>query len=146
MTVFISCGKKKVPHKEVAEKLYTGIFFDSQLNYAKNLNPDYIFILSAKYGLVQLDDVLEPYELTLKNMGKSDRKQWADKVIIQLKGINFDFSQPVVFLAGEYYREFLTNYFVNYTAPLQGLPIGKQIQYMKGNYMKGNTVLNEKKY
>jgi flagellar biosynthesis GTPase FlhF len=47
--------------------------FRKTLEYGKRLKPDKMFILSAKHHLVPLDQKLEPYDLTLKDM-KADEK------------------------------------------------------------------------
>ena len=45
--------------------------------YAQSLNPQTIFILSAKYGLLSTDTIIDPYEQTLKNMKSAERHQWS---------------------------------------------------------------------
>ena len=44
------------------------------LKFAKSLNPDNIFILSAKYGLIDLDEEIEPYDKTLNLMYSHEKK------------------------------------------------------------------------
>ena len=51
--VLISCASKKLNHKAKAGDLYISQLFKSGLRYAKSLNPDKIFILSAKYGFAK---------------------------------------------------------------------------------------------
>ena len=58
--VLISCVSKKLAVKSKAENLYSSVLFKYNLRYAKSLNPEKIFILSAKYGLLSLDDEVEP--------------------------------------------------------------------------------------
>lgn len=47
----ISCVSKKLNCKTKAKDLYTSPLFKYSLAYARKLNPDKIYILSAKYGL-----------------------------------------------------------------------------------------------
>jgi len=54
--VLISCSSKKSAHKSKAKNLYISTLFRLSLAYAKKLKPDKIFILSAKYGLLNLND------------------------------------------------------------------------------------------
>ncbi|WP_353763501.1 DUF6884 domain-containing protein, partial [Oceanithermus sp.] len=54
--VLISCASKKMPHKAKAEELYTSQLFRKSLEYARQLSPEKVFVLSAKYGLITLDD------------------------------------------------------------------------------------------
>ena len=57
--VLISCVSKKLLHKSMAQDLYVSPLFQKNLQYAKSLNSDKIFILSAKYGLLKLNEEIE---------------------------------------------------------------------------------------
>ena len=83
--VLISCASKKSNKKEKAKELYTSPFFKYNLKYAKSLSPNKIFILSAKYGLLDLEQKIEPYEKTLNKLPKKQLEHWSKKVINQLK-------------------------------------------------------------
>ena len=74
MIVFLSCGKTKAKHTCKACEMYQGDLFKKSFEYAKKLNPRKIYILSAKYKLLELDDVISPYELTLNTMNKEQQK------------------------------------------------------------------------
>lgn len=77
MIVFIGCVKKKVNYETEAQFLYNSSYFNYCLKYAKSLNPDKIYILSAKHGLLKLTTRISPYELTLNSMTSEQRKNWA---------------------------------------------------------------------
>lgn len=70
MIVFLSCVKTKQDHRCRADEMYISPLFKLSLRYAQSLNPRKIFILSAKYGLLELNDIIDPYELTLNHMGE----------------------------------------------------------------------------
>jgi hypothetical protein len=53
--VLVSCVKSKLSHPAKARDLYISTLFKSNLEYACRQNPDGIYILSAKYGLLELD-------------------------------------------------------------------------------------------
>lgn len=126
--VLISCVSKKLPYKSKAQDLYISPLFKLNLKYARSLNPDNIFILSAKYGLVDLEEKIEPYDKTLNTMPVEEIKSWANNIIEKLKNlINLD-EDRVIFLAGEKYRRYLLPYIKNYEIPLKGLTIGRQLQ------------------
>ena len=55
--------------------------FKLNLKYANSLSPDDIYILSAKHGLLDLEQEIEPYELTLNNMGAAETRKWANHVL-----------------------------------------------------------------
>lgn len=64
--VVIGCGAGKLDRPAPAAELYTGTYFRECLATARAIaDPESIRILSAKHGLVRLDDVLEPYDVTL---------------------------------------------------------------------------------
>jgi hypothetical protein len=128
--VLISCVSQKLPSKARARHLYISPLFKKNLAYAQGLKPDAIFVLSAKYGLVDLDQEIEPYELTLNTMSSNQIKSWAFRVLAQLSE-RADLNQDhFVFLAGQKYRKHLLPNFKSYEIPLEGLPIGKQLQFL----------------
>jgi hypothetical protein len=129
--VLISCASKKLPHEAPARDLYTSPLFRYNLAYAQTLDPDHIFILSAKYGLLSPDTVIEPYDLTLNNLRAAGIRQWANDVLGQLRKEADPDRDHFIFLAGEKYRRYLLPHLSSYDVPMKGLPIGKQLQYLK---------------
>lgn len=117
--VFLSCVSEKADHKCKAEELYLSPLFQKSLAYARTLNPDNIYILSAKYFVVDLDEEISPYDVTLKDMNADQKREWVDNVLkkCEEKGINRD--DETVFLAGHSYLDYLVEYFSNYTIPYQ---------------------------
>jgi hypothetical protein len=110
--------------------MYTSALFQKMMAYARSLNPKSIFILSAKYGLLSLEDMIEPYEQTLKTMNTAGRLVWAHRVLAALRE-NCDLeSDSFVFLAGEPYRLNLVPHILRYTVPMKGLAFGKQLQWL----------------
>jgi cytoplasmic iron level regulating protein YaaA (DUF328/UPF0246 family) len=101
------------------------------LEYAQKLKPDAIYILSAKYGLLELETEIEPYNVTLNKLSATQRKAWAQVVLEQLKKLADLQNDHFIFLAGQNYRKYLTPHFSSFEIPLEGLPIGKQLQQLK---------------
>ena len=128
--VLISCVSKKLNYKSKAQDLYVSSLFKKNLQYAKSLNPDKIFILSAKYGLLRLNEEIEPYNKTLNKMRSKEIKEWANSVLNQLKKSTDLENDEFIFLAGNNYRKFLLPYLKHYKIPMQGLSIGKQLQWL----------------
>jgi cytoplasmic iron level regulating protein YaaA (DUF328/UPF0246 family) len=128
--VLISCVSKKLHHKSKAQNLYVSPLFKKNLQYAKSLNADNIFILSAKYGLLRLNEEIEPYDKTLNKMRSNEIKEWAKFVLNQLKKSTDLENDEFVFLAGNNYRKFLLSHIKHYNIPMQGLSIGKQLQWL----------------
>jgi len=126
--LLISCVKSKLDRPAKAKNLYTSTQFKKSLQYANKLKPDKIFILSAKYGLVELEQVLTPYEKTLKTMSASEKRDWSAKVLSSLRqhvNLNKDL---FIILAGVDYRKYLLPEIRHYEIPLEGLSQGKQLQ------------------
>jgi hypothetical protein len=129
--VLISCVSKKLSHAAKAHELYTSPLFQYNLRYAKLLDPDKIFILSAKHGLLDLDEKIEPYNQTLNTMHSNEIKKWADSVLADLQKVSDLEGDEFVFLAGERYRRFLLPHIRNHEIPMRGLGIGKQLKFLK---------------
>ena len=119
MNVFLSCVSEKEDHKCAAKDLYISPLFQKSYAYAQQLNPDHIYILSAKYFVVDLDEEISPYDVTLKDMSADEKREWVDNVLKKMdeKGINRD--EETVFLAGHAYLDYLVEHFSNYSIPYQ---------------------------
>lgn len=134
--ILISCASEKLDKKAKAKDLYNSDLFKKSLSYAGSLKPDSIFILSAKYGLLSLDEEISPYNLTLNNMKKVERETWAKKVILQLSKYSNLSNDEFTFLAGKKYREFILPQLKNYKIPMEPLGIGKQKKWLKEQLAK----------
>jgi len=126
----ISCVSKKLNFKAKAQDLYQSPLFQKSLAYAKQINSNEIYILSAKYGLIKLNDIIEPYEKTLNKMSVSEKKKWSDEVFTKLQKYEIINNTNFIFLAGENYRKYLIEKLPNYEVPMKGLKIGKQLQFL----------------
>jgi hypothetical protein len=126
----VSCVSQKLDKKAKAKDLYVSVLFKKNMSYAESLYPDAIYILSAKYGLLKLDDEREPYDLTLNAMKVAEKKSWAKTVLGQLKKVESLEDTKYVFLAGVNYRKYLLPSLKYYNIPMEGLPIGRQLQFL----------------
>ncbi len=129
--VLISCVVQKLSQRAKAKDLYISTLFKLNLKYAEKLEPNEIFILSAKYGLLPLGQEIEPYEQTLNNMRSNEIKQWASRVLDQIKQVCSIDETEFTFLAGDKYRKYLLPHIKNAQIPLEGLRIGEQLQRLK---------------
>ena len=129
----ISCVSQKEIYRTMAENMYTSSLFIKSLKYVKSiLKPHKIYILSAKYGLLKLDEEIEPYNETLNGKTKQQKIDWSNIILQQLKkncNINED---RFIFLAGRNYYEYLTPYLPNKIILMENLPIGKRLQWLNG--------------
>lgn len=126
----VACASKKLAFPAQARSLYDSALFKKSRALAEG-RFDRWFILSAKHGLVEPDTVLEPYNLTLNELGVAERRAWANRVW----GALLRYVRPgdtITFLAGSKYREFLEPLLqaegAKTRVPLEGLRIGEQLQ------------------
>jgi len=126
--VLIACVALKAQTPAPARDLYQSPLFRKAIRYAEQLRPDRIFILSAKYGLVPSEQRIEPYNETLNDKSVAEIRAWADKVVRDLREHADLDRDRFTILAGQNYRRFLMPHLRNVEIPLEGLPIGKQLQ------------------
>ena len=134
MIIFVGCGKSKSVIPCIAERMYVGNYFTTCMKYARSIcgKNDTIYILSAKHGVLPLQKVIQPYNETLNDFSESEYAVWLDMVVKQLRTLNIQQNESVVFLCGKNYYKGLINYFTNYTIPLEQFEgMGYQIQYMQ---------------
>lgn len=147
--VLISCTKSKRSYACAAKELYDkSQLFRESYKYAKKFDCP-IFILSAKYGLVSENQIIEPYEESLAQKTDVDKEHWARKVAEEaLKSFAPDQTRFII-LAGRDYYEKLLPYFQNYELPLRGMQIGERIaalsDWNKQRNIAGFTDLNQAK-
>lgn len=130
--ILVSCVSKKRNIPSPARDLYLSDWFTKAADYAGKFG-DRWFILSAKYGLVAPDKVIEPYDLTLKSMSIQLRRAWAMTVLQELRKV-LSPGDEVILLAGKAYREFLIRPVealgCRVSIPMEGLRIGEQMQWL----------------
>jgi len=125
--VLISCVSQKRAYRSKAKDMNISTLFKKYLAFARRLKPDAIYILSAKYGLLDLETEIDPYNHSLNNMSAGERRSWSDKVIKQLKQVANIQEDHFIFLAGINYRKYLLPHLRSYEIPLEGLRIGEQL-------------------
>lgn len=127
----ISCVSEKERSALPAKDLYVSRLFRGAYQYAKQIGAEKIFILSARYGLVEETEVIAPYDETLNSKPIADRKAWAAGVLESLNEKTDLQKDEFVILAGKKYREFLVDQLANVSIPLEGMSIGKQLDFYK---------------
>ncbi|MCL1947629.1 MAG: hypothetical protein FWF51_10865 [Chitinivibrionia bacterium] len=133
----ISCAKQKcnLPRTK-AKNMYASPLFKKSLEYVKNkLKPNKTFILSAKYGLLELEQEIDIYDETLKDKSKKEKREWAEKVFDQIKlKCNIEIDE-FIFLAGKIYYKNLINLLPNREKVkilMENYKIGKRLHFLKG--------------
>ncbi len=127
----VSCVGLKQNQPSPAKDLYKSAWFVKARVYVEQQGWDW-YIISAKYGLLHRDRIVEPYELCLTKMPALKRQQWAERVFAQVSQVLPERS-TVRLLAGKRYREYLVPLLeaASYTVeiPLLGLGIGQQLAW-----------------
>jgi len=129
--VLISCVKEKKSYKCKAKDLYNSTWFHYAWDYAQSLNPGKVFILSAKYGLVDPEVEIGPYEDTLNTKTVREIRTWADTLLTSLQEKTDVINDKFIILAGEKYRRYLVCRLVNHDIPMRGLRFGQQLKWLK---------------
>jgi hypothetical protein len=128
----VSCVSEKQDRPMPARELYCSQWFQKARAFVERQGRDW-FILSAKYGLVAPDQVIEPYNETLSEKTVAERREWSNKVIQELR-TRCTPGTSVVILAGEKYREFLLPALLdlgcNVEVPMTGLARGPQLRWL----------------
>ena len=140
--VLIACVSKKGDKATKARDLYISQLFKSSLTYANKQKPDKIFVLSALHHLLDIDQEIEPYNVTLSNVPKVKRKpglkiltpeekiNWGKKVIDQLSKQTDLQNDEFIILAGREYIKPIINSISHYTNPLNGLRQGERVKFL----------------
>ena len=129
----VQCVSKKRDTPQPARDFYTSDLFVNASRYAVKISDEW-YIISAKYHLVHPSELLEPYDVTLKKMAAQQRREWTERVFLELKPL-LRSSDTVVILAGVVYRENLVKKIeklgCKVKIPMEGLRIGEQNKWLK---------------
>jgi hypothetical protein len=132
MKIIITCGSKKCITPTVASKMYIGSHFKNCLKWARSKTDDSnIFILSAKYGLLKLDQKIEYYNLMMGQKGCVDFS-FIKKQAIELNIID----DVILSTAGKEYRLVLDKVFNHIKYPFFNLSLGYMAQAMNKDVCK----------
>jgi hypothetical protein len=130
--VLLMCGKNKLSQKVKAKDLYTSPRFQKSIQYAKTIT-DYsnIYVLSAKHGLLGLEQEIEPYDKSIYEMSKLEKGQWASMIFVLLNKVSNVKQDKYIFLTDNDYSENLTSFLTNVELPLKDIPQEKHINYFE---------------
>jgi len=131
--VLVGCVKSKRDHAAPAKDLYVSDLFRKGRRYAE-ATAERWYILSAQYGLVAPDEVIEPYELHLAATSTAYRREWGIAVVRQLLAAAGALEGRVVEVhAGAAYadaiRPQLLEAGVRVVEPLAGLTLGQRLAW-----------------
>lgn len=97
----VGCSKKKRKENSKAQNLYISTRFELSKKIAIRFGSDWA-ILSAKHGLLSPDEVIKPYDLSIKKLTNADKERWKKNLIKKLLQIVKN-SQTIIFLGDNDY-------------------------------------------
>lgn len=129
----IGCGASKESRPMKAKDLYIGNLFRAARLYAERRNLTWR-ILSARYGLLDPERKIEPYNMRLCN-GERQRAFWANTaaggLIYEMRSSHLE----VICLAGADYADpvcgILESHGIPCSKPLRGMQIGERLAWFK---------------
>ena len=124
----VGCSKTKLEYPAPASRLYIGNLFKKAYDYAQK-NFSEVYILSAKHGFLKTDEIIAPYNYTLKGKSKKIIISWS-KQTAEIMNKFFSDDDILSFFTGEIYYKYLSRLLnCHTTLPLRGLRMGPQLRY-----------------
>lgn len=134
----VGCSSKKLDRVARAQDMYLSDLFAKSRAYAERF-ADVWLVLSAKYGVVEPTQWIEPYDVRLGVSGGPPIHQWSENVISQLRALEVRHEvqdMRLLILAGEAYRTPFIETAIHRVpwpveVPMRGLGIGEQLRFLK---------------
>lgn len=130
--IIIACGSKKLDHPATAGDMYVGALFRNARRAAEATGLPW-WIMSAKYGIIPPDEMIEPYDMTYgKTTGRTP-----GEIATQLTGVPL----PMWALVPARYADVLCQAIGSslIRAPLRGLSMGMQNRVFKNIRITGSV-------
>jgi hypothetical protein len=140
----VGCVKTKLRHAVAAKDLYISPLFLGRRAYVERSCQRWL-ILSSLRGLIDPDEVIEPYEQTLKTASMAERRRWSHLVLQSLDERFGDVSHLSFEIhAGKDYIDYglvegLIRRGARVELPVQGLTMGEQLAFYAGARVSGVT-------
>lgn len=135
----VGCCKTKLRHAAPARELYCSPLFRLCRAWAER-HADAWAILSARYGVVRPDNVIEPYDTTIAQRRPFGQpplspKDFGTWLYAQVQAWRTRYATPaqaprLVILAGKSYWRWLVDR-LDFDVPLDGLGIGERIWWLQ---------------
>lgn len=127
----LSCTSMKQSYRCKASEMYQkSPRFALAYQYAKK-TCDVVFILSAKYGLIHENTVIDPYNETLNEKTDRERMNWAQNVLFDLKKVQSLKDDEFLIIAGMNYCQYLLPAIHQYERPLAGVSLGNWVPVLQ---------------
>jgi hypothetical protein len=128
----IPCTNQKSDVAGPAREVWAGAHFQLVLAHAE-IHFDWTYVMSYKYGLITPDQLIEPYDLNIKNAAMREKLEWWLKLRTHIAEAAATKPRIVGVFTGNFerdrfIREWVRNGVRNVLVPWQGLGIGQRIQ------------------
>jgi hypothetical protein len=128
----LATGRKKASTAAPIVHFYKSPLFQKSVQYARK-HYDRFYFYNAKDGLLLPDQVMEPYDLSIKTFTIKEKKQWAKNLISGFSDLESAANSHVYLHGGKIYRDHLEPELrlngYQFETPMQGLGIGKQLAW-----------------
>ena len=126
----VACSRLNGDRPLSARELYVSPLFRAARAYAERRYGRW-FILSARHGLVDPDQMLAPNDLSLRQLTAAEREVWGDRVGAELTD-RFPAATVLWFHAGALYRDAIAPVVAHQVrAPLACLAIGQPLAWYR---------------
>lgn len=130
-----SCSKGKLDHAAPAGEIYSpSAIFNLRMQLINKLKDpeDRILIISAKHGALDLEDVIEPYDVTVMGMSPAALLKWTTDVVLKSlvdKGIDLQWTEFISFCPASSYARYFSNVLPHVLQLAPSLPQGQLRQW-----------------
>jgi hypothetical protein len=133
--VLLGCVKLKLDHRAPAKDLYASPLWNGRHAYAEAASCPWL-ILSAKYGLLDPEQLVAPYDVALADLSVSAQRAWGERVVGALQarfgsldGVTFEVHAGAAYRAAIAQR--LRELGASVEQPLLGLTLGRQLSWYR---------------
>jgi hypothetical protein len=131
----VGCSRLKLAQPAPACELYVSPLFKLASRYCA-ATCDLWFVLSALHGLVGPEEIIEPYDQSLRQWSRAKRNVWAERVVGQMRGRGLlAASNRFLLHAGATYANPLVER-LKIEQPLKGLGIGERLCWYRRQLAK----------
>lgn len=129
----VGCSGPKLKEAAPARQLYTSQLFRSALAVAERRH-DVVYVISAKHELVALDQMIEPYNLTMSDIAKEWRTIWGVRVWGSIQSRHQHADRQIFIYAGKDYAQPIRRagfHRATFHEPLAKMQIGQRLQWLR---------------
>lgn len=129
----VGCSGPKLEAPAPARQLYTSPLFRLALALAEHRH-DVVYVISAKHELIALDQVVAPYDLTMKDVAKERRATWGVRVWMMIQHHHPRVDRQIYIYAGKDYARPIRCAGFNratFHEPLARMQIGQRLRWLR---------------